>query len=151
MNPTTASANPIREAFDNRDRLRDPEVREAVEATIAALDRGEVRVAEKRDGAWEVNEWVKQAILLYFAMRPLEALEAGDLSFFDKVPPKRELAAAGIRVVPPGVARYGSFLEPGCVLMPGLVGIGPRPPRVTRIVDRSRRSMPLPSPRFTSG
>jgi 2,3,4,5-tetrahydropyridine-2-carboxylate N-succinyltransferase len=124
MTPHIATEDPIRQAFEDRTLLRDPAVREAVEATIAALDRGEVRVAEKRDGAWEVNEWVKQAILLYFALRPLEVLEAGDLAFFDKVPPKRDLAAAGIRVVPPGVARYGSYMEPGCVLMPGYVNIG---------------------------
>ncbi|MEB3330622.1 MAG: 2,3,4,5-tetrahydropyridine-2,6-dicarboxylate N-succinyltransferase [Candidatus Sericytochromatia bacterium] len=117
-------ADPIRQAFEDRTLLREPAVREAVEATVAALDRGEVRVAEKRAGTWEVNEWVKQAILLYFALRPLEGLEAGDLAFLDKVPPKRDLAAAGIRVVPPGVARYGSYLEPGCVLMPGYVNIG---------------------------
>jgi 2,3,4,5-tetrahydropyridine-2,6-dicarboxylate N-succinyltransferase len=81
-------------------------------------------VAEKGDGEWRVNAWVKQAILLYFAMRPLEPIEAGGLSFHDKVPVKRNLEAQGIRVVPPGVARYGSFLEPGCVMMPGYVNIG---------------------------
>jgi 2,3,4,5-tetrahydropyridine-2,6-dicarboxylate N-succinyltransferase len=114
----------IEAAFDDRDRLKEPEVREAVEETIALLDRGEVRVAEKRGEGWQVNAWVKQAILLYFAMRPLEPMEAGALSFHDKVPVKRNLEAQGIRVVPPGVARYGSFLEPGCVMMPGYVNIG---------------------------
>jgi 2,3,4,5-tetrahydropyridine-2,6-dicarboxylate N-succinyltransferase len=114
----------IEAAFEDRDRLKEPAVREAVEETIALLDRGEVRVAEKRGEDWQVNAWVKQAILLYFAMRPLEPMEAGALSFYDKVPVKRNLEAQGIRVVPPGVARYGSYLEPGCVMMPGYVNIG---------------------------
>jgi len=114
----------VSEAFRERERLERPEAREAVEATIALLDAGRVRVAEKRDGEWAVNAWVKEAILLYFALRPLEPMEAGDLRFFDKIPTKRNLEEQGIRVVPPGVARYGSFLEPGCVVMPGYVNIG---------------------------
>ncbi len=105
-------------------RLTEEASREAVLEVIDRLDRGEVRVAEKREGEWRVNRWVKEAILLYFALRPLEPIEAGDLRFFDKIPTKRDLEAQGIRVVPPGVARYGSFLEPGCVLMPGYVNIG---------------------------
>ena len=115
----------ITEAFQDRERLREREVQDAVEQTIAMLDRGEVRVAEP-DGAgeWIVNRWVKEAILLYFALRPLEPTDAGPLQFYDKIPTKRNLEAQGIRVVPPGVARYGSFLEPGCVLMPGYVNIG---------------------------
>lgn len=113
----------IREAYRERERLEEPEVREAVEEVIARLDAGKIRVAEP-DEAWRVNEWVKEAILLYFAMRPLSEMESGDLAYFDKVPVKRDLAGQGIRVVPPGVARYGSFLEPGCVLMPGYVNIG---------------------------
>ena len=111
-------------AYRDADRPKDERVREAVESTIELLDRGKIRVAEKIDGAWRVNAWVKEAILLYFGMRPLETIEAGGLEFYDKIQPKRDLAAQGIRVVPPGVARYGSFLEPGCVLMPGYVNIG---------------------------
>ena len=114
----------ISEAFENRERLKDALVKEAVEETIALLDAGKVRVAEKSNGEWRVNAWVKEAILLYFAIRPLEPMEAGDLSFYDKIRTKGNLQEQGIRVVPPGVARYGSFLEPGCVLMPGYVNIG---------------------------
>ena len=111
-------------AYRDRERLKGEEARAAVEETIALLDRGAIRVAEKVEGEWRVNAWVKEAILLYFAMRPLEPMEAGSLHFHDKIATKRELQAQGIRVVPPGVARYGSFLEPGCVLMPGYVNIG---------------------------
>ena len=114
----------VSEAFREREHLKDPETRQAVEEVIALLDVGQLRVAEKAEGAWRVNAWVKEAILLYFAMRPLAPVEAGDLDFFDKVPTKKDLQGQGIRVVPPGVARYGSFLEPGCVLMPGYVNIG---------------------------
>lgn len=111
-------------AYQDRERLKDADVRSAVEETIALLDRGELRVAEKTGGEWRVNSWAKEAILLYFALRPLEPMEAGSLAFYDKIPTKRNLQEQGIRVVPPGVARYGSFLEPGCVLMPGYVNIG---------------------------
>lgn len=114
----------IAAAFEDRDRWRDPRVRDAVESVIADLDCGRLRVASKVEGEWRVHEWVKQAIVLYFVLRPLEPMEAGDLRFRDKIPVKRDLEAQGVRVVPPGVARYGSFLEPGCVLMPGYVNIG---------------------------
>jgi 2,3,4,5-tetrahydropyridine-2,6-dicarboxylate N-succinyltransferase len=114
----------VSEAYRDRERLKDAAVRDAVESTIARLDRGEVRVAEKLDGEWQTHAWVKEAILLYFALRPLEPMEAGGLAFYDKIPIKTDLAAQRVRVVPPGVARYGSFLEPGCVLMPGYVNIG---------------------------
>lgn len=109
-------------AFEDRDQLALPEVKRAIEDAIARLDCGEIRVAEKRDGQWHVNAWIKEAILLYFSLRPIEAMEAGIMSFNDKIPPKKDIK--GIRVVPPGVARYGSYLEPGAILMPGYVNIG---------------------------
>ena len=100
--------------------------RPAVEETIAALDRGELRVAEKVDGEWVVHEWVKRAIALYFRLADLETWESGPLEFHDKIPPKHGLAEAGVRVVPPGTVRYGAFCEPGVVVMPGYVNIGAR-------------------------
>jgi 2,3,4,5-tetrahydropyridine-2-carboxylate N-succinyltransferase len=114
----------ISEAYRDREQLSRYETAEAVETVVNLLDRGELRVAEKGEGGWRVNAWVKEAILLYFALRPLEPMDAGALRFYDKVPVKRDLEAQGIRVVPPGVARHGAFLEPGCVLMPGYVNIG---------------------------
>ena len=95
-----------------------------IEEAIALLDRGEVRVAERRDGAWQVNEWVKKAILLYFRLRKVEPMEVGGLHFLDKIPVKSDYAERGVRVVPPGVARYGAYLAEGVVLMPGFVNIG---------------------------
>src|SRR5262249_34891506 len=121
--------------------LDEPALRGAVEGAVAALDCGDLRVCSPpahvagaaADGTsaagaspWVTHAWLKQAILLYFRMHLSGTLAAGDLEFFDKVPPKRGLEAAGVRVVPPGVARYGSFLEPGVILMPGYVNIGAR-------------------------
>jgi 2,3,4,5-tetrahydropyridine-2-carboxylate N-succinyltransferase len=114
----------VSQAYRDREQLKDRYVCQAVYEVIDLLDRGQVRVAEKTDGEWRVNAWVKEAILLYFALRPLEPMDAGDLRFYDKIRTKQDLKEQGIRVVPPGVARYGSFLEPGCVVMPGYVNIG---------------------------
>jgi 2,3,4,5-tetrahydropyridine-2-carboxylate N-succinyltransferase len=98
--------------------------REEVERTIAGLDRGEVRVAEKVDRDWVVNEWVKEAILLYFRLREMDTFEIGPYEYHDKIPLKTGLAEQGIRVVPPGTVRYGAFCEPGVIVMPGFVNIG---------------------------
>jgi 2,3,4,5-tetrahydropyridine-2-carboxylate N-succinyltransferase len=95
-----------------------------IEQAIQLLDQGEVRVAEPRNGQWLVNEWTKKAILLYFRLRKVEPMDAGGLHFLDKIPVKDDHAERGVRVVPPGVARYGSFLSDGVVLMPGFVNIG---------------------------
>jgi 2,3,4,5-tetrahydropyridine-2,6-dicarboxylate N-succinyltransferase len=95
-----------------------------IEQAVQLLDQGEVRVAEKRGGEWLVNDWTKKAILLYFRLRKVEPMEVGGLHFLDKIPVKADYAERGVRVVPPGVARYGSFLSNGVVLMPGFVNIG---------------------------
>ncbi|HEY9854501.1 MAG TPA: 2,3,4,5-tetrahydropyridine-2,6-dicarboxylate N-succinyltransferase [Stenomitos sp.] len=121
---TTELQSLISEAFANRELLSRRDVKDAVHEAIARLDAGDLRVAEKRDGQWVTNAWVKEAILLYMASQPLELMEAGSIQYYDKIPTKRNLDQAGIRVVPPGVARYGSYLEPGCILMPGYVNIG---------------------------
>jgi 2,3,4,5-tetrahydropyridine-2-carboxylate N-succinyltransferase len=92
--------------------------------TIAALDRGELRVAEKVDGEWRVNEDAKAAILDYFRIAKVEPIEVGPFRYLDKIPLKRNYAELGVRVVPPATARYGAFLSPGVVLMPSYVNIG---------------------------
>ena len=96
----------------------------SVEEAIAALDRGELRVAEKRDGEWHVNEEAKEAILEYFRIRKVEPMEVGPFEYLDKIPVKRVAPQDGVRVVPPATARYGSYLSPGVVLMPSYVNIG---------------------------
>ena len=97
---------------------------ERVEEVIAALDRGETRVAEPVDGGWRVNEEVQRAILEYFRLRELEPREVGPFEYHDKIPLKHGYEQLGVRVVPPATARYGAFLSPGVVLMPSYVNIG---------------------------
>lgn len=91
---------------------------------IEQIDRGELRVAEKINGLWQVNDWVKKAILLYFPSRDMETFEVGPMEFYDKIPLKKNYAELGVRVVPHAVARYGSFIQKGVVLMPSYVNIG---------------------------
>ena len=98
--------------------------RERVEQVIAALDRGETRVAERVDGEWRVNEAAQRAILEYFRIRELEPREVGPFEYHDKIPLKHGYEQLGVRVVPPATARYGAFLSPGVVLMPSYVNIG---------------------------
>ena len=106
----------------------------AVREVVYRLDQGALRVAERNPDAaadagpdrWLVNGWVQVAINLYFGLAPLETYRAGELEFFDKIPPKRDLAQAGVRVVPPGVVRYGAHVEKGAIVMPGYVNIGAR-------------------------
>jgi 2,3,4,5-tetrahydropyridine-2,6-dicarboxylate N-succinyltransferase len=97
---------------------------ERVEDVIAALDRGETRVAERVDGNWRVNEEAQRAILEYFRLRRLEPREVGPFEYHDKIPLKRGYEQLGVRVVPPATARYGAYLSPGVVLMPSYVNIG---------------------------
>ncbi len=117
-------ASLIDAAYRDRHARAEQSTRDAVERTIAGLDSGELRVAERENGQWIVHEWIKQAILLYFAMHDSVSIDAGHLHFFDKIPLKTDWRKKGVRVVPPGVARYGSYLAPGCILMPGFVNIG---------------------------
>jgi 2,3,4,5-tetrahydropyridine-2-carboxylate N-succinyltransferase len=123
---TEALRAKIEEAFADRAKLESAEHAKAVEETLALLDRGELRVAERRDDAWITHVWVKQAILLYFALRKMETITIGPFEFHDKIPLKKDLASAGVRVVPPGVIRYGAFVERGAIVMPGYVNIGAR-------------------------
>jgi 2,3,4,5-tetrahydropyridine-2-carboxylate N-succinyltransferase len=97
---------------------------ERVETLIAELDRGEVRVAEPVDGDWRVNPEVQEAILEFFRLRQMEPQEVGPFEYHDKIPLKHDYERLGVRVVPPAVARYGSFLSPGVVMMPSYVNIG---------------------------
>ncbi|MFO0662036.1 MAG: hypothetical protein U0165_19715 [Polyangiaceae bacterium] len=119
-------ASTISAAFEDRSLLSNESTRNAVLSVIDGLDRGELRVAEKLDGEWVTHAWVKQAVLLYFGLRQLETYEVGPLEFHDKIPVKKHFADAKVRVVPPAVARYGSFLEPGVIMMPSYVNIGAR-------------------------
>ncbi len=114
----------IRRAFEDPAAVPNAEAAAAVEQAVAALDRGEIRVASPGEGGWRVHPWVKMAILLYFRMRDAESIRCGPFEYRDKIPLKRDLEAQGVRLVPPGAVRYGAHLEPGVVVMPGYVNIG---------------------------
>ncbi|MHB1373738.1 MAG: 2,3,4,5-tetrahydropyridine-2,6-dicarboxylate N-succinyltransferase [Thauera sp.] len=124
----------IDDAFENRASLSPSaapaEIRNAVEEVIAGLDAGTLRVAEKKDGQWVVNQWIKKAVLISFRLRDNEVVQAGGLNFFDKVATKfadytpEQFRAGGFRVVPPAMARKGSFIGKNVVLMPSYVNIG---------------------------
>ncbi|WP_297456427.1 2,3,4,5-tetrahydropyridine-2,6-dicarboxylate N-succinyltransferase [Persephonella sp.] len=114
----------IVEAWENRELLKEKKYQDAVRETIDLLDKGKVRVAEKKNGDWVVNEWVKQAILLYFPIQDMQVMEVGPFEYYDKIPLKKNWKEAGVRVVPPATARYGSFIESGAILMPSYVNIG---------------------------
>ena len=116
----------VQAAYADRALLSAPTYARAVERTLALLDAGTIRVAtyDADTDAWVTHAWIKEAILLYFALRQMERIEIGPFEFHDKIPLKHGLVLAKVRVVPPGVARYGSFLEPGAILMPGYVNIG---------------------------
>lgn len=114
----------IEKAWENRELLSDKSVKEAIEDVVELMDKGKLRVAEPVSDGWKVNEWVKKAVILYFPLRKMETIEVGIFEFHDKIPLKHQFAQQQVRVVPHGLARYGSYLAPGVVLMPSYVNIG---------------------------
>ena len=114
----------IEQAWADRERLKDAAVQAAIRSVIAQLDEGKLRVAEPAAGGWQVNEWIKKAVILYFPIQKMETMEAGPMEFHDKMPLKRNYAQLGVRVVPHGIARHGSYLAKGVILMPSYVNIG---------------------------
>lgn len=114
----------VEEAWDKREKLKIKETRDAINEVIRLLDEGKIRVAEPSDQGWVLNEWVKKAVILYFPIREMEVTKAGPLEFHDKIPLKKGYKEKGVRIVPQAVARYGSYLAPGVILMPSYVNIG---------------------------
>jgi len=114
----------IEAAWDNRDLLKEAKTIQTIQQVVDLLDKGTLRVAEPTTSAWQVNEWVKKAVVLYFPIQKMDTLEAGIFEYHDKIPLKRNFAERGIRVVPNAVARHGSFIAPGTILMPSYVNIG---------------------------
>ncbi len=115
----------IEKAWINRELLKDTSIQTAIKKVIELLDKGELRVAEPiSEGEWNVNEWVKKAVILYFPISKMETIEVGPFEFHDKIALKKNFAQQEVRVVPHGIARYGSYLAPGVILMPSYVNIG---------------------------
>jgi len=114
----------IETAWDNRALLKEEKTQQAIRNVIDLLDSGTLRVAEPKNGTWQVNEWIKKAVVLYFPIQKMEVLEAGIFEYHDKIPLKHGFAEKGIRVVPNAVARHGSYISKGVILMPSYVNIG---------------------------
>lgn len=111
--------------WDNRELLQQELYKNAIRTVIEALDKGHLRVAEPlSSGEWQVNEWVKKAVVMYFPIQEMKVLEAGPMEFYDKMELKRNYKELGVRVVPHAVARYGAFLAKGVIMMPSYVNIG---------------------------
>lgn len=117
--------NIIETAWENRALLQEVETQNAIREVVNQLDKGTLRVAQPlENGDWQVNEWVKKAVIMYFPICKMETIEVGPFEFHDKIPMKSGYAAQGVRVVPHAIARHGSFLESGVILMPSYVNIG---------------------------
>jgi len=116
--------NSIEAAWENRALLQEEKTIAAIEFVIEELDKGRLRVAEPTANGWQVNDWIKKAVILYFPTRKMETFNAGPLEFHDKMRLKSNYAELGIRVVPHAVARYGAYISPGVILMPSYVNIG---------------------------
>lgn len=115
----------IEQIWTDRSLLQSSESQQTIEQIIAMLDEGKLRVAEPlANGEWQVNEWIKKAVILYFPIRQMQTMEVGIFEFHDKIPLKKGFAEKGIRVVPHALARYGSFLAKGVIMMPSYVNIG---------------------------
>ncbi|HSG68669.1 MAG TPA: 2,3,4,5-tetrahydropyridine-2,6-dicarboxylate N-succinyltransferase [Bacteroidales bacterium] len=114
----------IEAAWDNRSMLADEKTRDAIRAVVEMLDKGKARVAEPVGDDWVVNEWIKKAVILYFPISDMVTTNAGPLEFHDKIDLKNNYSELGIRVVPHAVARYGSYISKGVIMMPSYVNIG---------------------------
>ncbi len=115
----------IETAWQNRDLLKETATQKTINEVIELLDKGKIRVAEPlENGNWKVNEWIKKAVILYFPIRKMETIEIGPLEFHDKMALKKNYAELGVRVVPHAIARYGSYLAKGVIMMPSYVNIG---------------------------
>ena len=114
----------IEAAWDDRKLLNDPGVKEVIHEVVDQLDRGVLRVAQPTDGGWQVNDWIKKAVILYFPIRKMETIETPPFEFHDKIPLKHGYKEKGVRVVPHAIARHGSYISKGVIMMPSYVNIG---------------------------
>jgi 2,3,4,5-tetrahydropyridine-2,6-dicarboxylate N-succinyltransferase len=114
----------IEKAWEDRALLKQEETVAAIRSVVEKLDRGELRVAQPTAGGWTVNEWIKKAVIMYFPIQQMETIEIGPFEFHDKIALKKNYKALGVRVVPHAIARYGSYLSKGVILMPSYVNIG---------------------------
>jgi 2,3,4,5-tetrahydropyridine-2,6-dicarboxylate N-succinyltransferase len=114
----------IEKAWQDRTLLQDSSTQSAIRSVVENLDKGTLRVAEPAGGGWQVNEWIKKAVILYFPIQQMETMEVGIFEFHDKIPLKKNYKSLGVRVVPHAIARHGAFVSKGVILMPSYVNIG---------------------------
>jgi 2,3,4,5-tetrahydropyridine-2,6-dicarboxylate N-succinyltransferase len=114
----------IEAAFANRELLKNQEYSDAVKELVEAVDKGKLRTAEPIEGKWQVNEWVKQGILLYFGVMPMHIMQEGPEQYYDKIPLKTQMEALGIRTVPGSIIRHGAYVSKGVICMPSFINIG---------------------------
>lgn len=114
----------IEKTWNDRELLKTTESQQAIREVVEQLDKGKLRVAEPIAGGWQVNEWVKKAVIMYFPIQQMQTIEVGPFEFHDKIALKKNYKELGVRVVPHAVARYGSFLQKGVIMMPSYVNIG---------------------------
>ena len=114
----------IETAWDNRELLGEKNTQDIIREIVSLLDEGSLRVAEPTENGWQVNEWVKKAVVMYLPIQTMETIEVGPFEFHDKIPLKKDYKAKGIRVVPHAVARHGAYISKGTILMPSYVNIG---------------------------
>ena len=114
----------IESAWDNRELIKNSTTVKAIDYVIEELDKGRLRICTKQNDQWQGHTWLKKAVILYFPVKQMETIEHGPFEFHDKIPLKKDFAAQQVRVVPQALARYGSHLEPGVVMMPSYVNIG---------------------------
>jgi 2,3,4,5-tetrahydropyridine-2,6-dicarboxylate N-succinyltransferase len=114
----------IEAAWENRDLLKSADTQKVIREVIEQLDKGQLRVAQPTGSGWQVNEWVKKAVILYFPIQQMQTIEVGPFEFHDKMALKKNYAQLGVRVVPSAVARYGAYISKGVILMPSYVNIG---------------------------
>jgi 2,3,4,5-tetrahydropyridine-2-carboxylate N-succinyltransferase len=114
----------IEAAWDNRALLKEEKTQATIREIVSLLDIGSLRVAEPTATGWQVNEWIKKAVVMYFPIQTMETIEVGPFEFHDKIPLKKDYKAKGIRVVPHAIARHGAYISKGTILMPSYVNIG---------------------------
>lgn len=115
----------IENAWENRELLKEQSTQDAINQIIEELDKGKIRIAEpKSDGTWQINEWIKKAVVMYFPIRKMETIEVGPFEFHDKMALKKNYKELGVRVVPHAIARYGAFVARGVIMMPSYINIG---------------------------
>ncbi|RMG27764.1 MAG: 2,3,4,5-tetrahydropyridine-2,6-dicarboxylate N-succinyltransferase [Bacteroidetes bacterium] len=114
----------IEAAWEDRSKLQQAETQQAIRAVIEELDKGRLRCATPTEDGWQVNDWVKKAVILYFPIQQMEVIELKPFEYHDKIPLKTNYPSQGVRVVPPATARYGAYLAKGVILMPSYVNIG---------------------------